>query len=87
MLKKILVALVLIIIVFVIVVATRPANFRIARSTTIAAPAELAFAQVSGNQQTGASVRLFRPARAGRGSLPRAPLKRKGSKSHPQTNL
>lgn len=47
MLKKILIALVLIIVVFAIVVATRPAEFRIARSTTIAAPAEVVFAQVN----------------------------------------
>jgi hypothetical protein len=47
MLKKILIAFALIIVVFVIVVATRPANFRIIRSTTIAAPAEAIFPQVN----------------------------------------
>jgi polyketide cyclase/dehydrase/lipid transport protein len=47
MLKKILIAFALIIVVFVIVVATRPANFRITRSTAIAAPAEVVFAQVN----------------------------------------
>jgi len=47
MLKKILIALASIIVVFVIVVATRPANFRITRSTTIAAPAGVVFVQVN----------------------------------------
>jgi uncharacterized protein YndB with AHSA1/START domain len=47
MLRKILIVLVLILIVFVIVVATRPANFRVTRSDSIAAPAELVFAQVN----------------------------------------
>ncbi len=47
MLKKIVIALVVIAIVFVIVVATRPADFRITRSATIAASAETVFAQVN----------------------------------------
>lgn len=47
MLIKILIALVLIIVVVVIVVAMRPADFRVARSTTITAPAEVVFAQVN----------------------------------------
>ena len=47
MLKKILIALGLIIVVFIIIVATRPADFRVTRSATIAAPAEIVFAQVN----------------------------------------
>jgi Polyketide cyclase / dehydrase and lipid transport len=47
MLKKILIALVVIIVVFVIVVATRPSEYRVTRSTTIAASAEVVFAQVN----------------------------------------
>lgn len=47
MLKKILIALVVILIVFVIVVATRPADFRITRSASIAASPEAVFAQVN----------------------------------------
>lgn len=45
--KKILIALVLIVVGLVIVVATRPADFRITRSTTIAAPPDVVFAQVN----------------------------------------
>lgn len=47
MLKKILIALAVIVIVFVIVVALQPAGFRIVRSTTIAAPAPKVFEQVN----------------------------------------
>ena len=47
MFKKILIAGVLILVAFVIVVATRPADFRITRSITIAAPPEAVFAQVN----------------------------------------
>lgn len=47
MLKKILIALVVIVIVFVLIVAMRPADFRITRSATIAAPPEVVFAQVN----------------------------------------
>lgn len=47
MLKKILITIVLLIVVFVIVVATRPADFRIVRSTTIAAPASVVFPHVN----------------------------------------
>ncbi len=47
MFKKILIAIALIVVVFVVVVATRRADFRITRSTTIAAPAEVVFAQVN----------------------------------------
>ena len=47
MIKKIAIALVLIVIVFAIVVATRPADFRITRTTSIAAPPAAVFAQVN----------------------------------------
>jgi uncharacterized protein YndB with AHSA1/START domain len=47
MLKKILVALAVIVIVLVIVVALQPATFRIARSTSIAAPVPKVFEQVN----------------------------------------
>ena len=47
MIKKIAIALALIVIVFAIVVATRPADFRITRTATIAAPPAAVFAQVN----------------------------------------
>lgn len=47
MLKKILIALAVIVIVFVAVVAMQPSAFRISRTTTIAAPAAAVFAQVN----------------------------------------
>ena len=47
MLKKILIGIAVIIIVFVIVVATRLSDCRVTRSATIAAPAEAVFAQVN----------------------------------------
>ena len=47
MLKKIFIALAVIIIVFVIVVAMQPSEFRVARSATISAPAPAVFAQVN----------------------------------------
>jgi uncharacterized protein YndB with AHSA1/START domain len=47
MLKKILIALAAIIGLFLVVVAMQPSEFRIERSTTIAAPAENVFAQVN----------------------------------------
>jgi uncharacterized protein YndB with AHSA1/START domain len=47
MLKKILIALAVIVIVFVVVVALQPAEFRVARSATISAPAPAVFAQVN----------------------------------------
>jgi Polyketide cyclase / dehydrase and lipid transport len=46
-LKKILIALVAIVIVLVVVVAMQPAEFRISRTATIAAPAPAVFAQVN----------------------------------------
>ncbi|HSE04267.1 MAG TPA: SRPBCC family protein [Methylomirabilota bacterium] len=47
MLSKILIALIVIVVVFAVVVATRPAEFRIERTATIAAPAPAVFAQVN----------------------------------------
>ncbi|MBA3832195.1 MAG: SRPBCC family protein [Chthoniobacterales bacterium] len=47
MIMNILLALGAIIVLFLVVVATRPNDFRISRSTTILAPAEAAFAQVN----------------------------------------
>jgi len=47
MLKKILIAVAVIIVLFLIVVATRPATYAVTRSTTIAAPAAVVFAQVN----------------------------------------
>jgi uncharacterized protein YndB with AHSA1/START domain len=47
MLAKILIALAVLIVIFVIVVATRPAEFRVARSTTISAPPSAVFEQVN----------------------------------------
>ncbi|MEI9898007.1 MAG: SRPBCC family protein [Chthoniobacter sp.] len=47
MLKYIILGLLLLVVVFVIVVATRPANFRVVRSATIAAPPAIVFDHVS----------------------------------------
>ena len=47
MLKKILVGIVAVIAVFLVVVALQPADFRIARTATIAAPPSTVFAQVN----------------------------------------
>lgn len=47
MLKKIVIALVVILAVFLVVVAMQPAEFRVARSTTIAAPPAAVFSQVN----------------------------------------
>ena len=47
MLKKILLALALIVVAFLIVVAMQPADFRVERSATIAAPPSVVFAQVN----------------------------------------
>lgn len=47
MLKNVLIALSVVIIVFLIVVATRPAEFRVTRSATIAAPPETVFPHVN----------------------------------------
>lgn len=47
MLKKILIGIALIVVAFIVIVATRPADFRVARSITILAPPEVVFAQVN----------------------------------------
>jgi uncharacterized protein YndB with AHSA1/START domain len=47
MLVKILIGLAVIVVVFIIVAATRPADFRVTRTTTISAPAAVVFAQVN----------------------------------------
>jgi uncharacterized protein YndB with AHSA1/START domain len=47
MLKKIIVAIAVIVIVFVIIVALQPAEFHVARTATIAAPPAVVFAQVN----------------------------------------
>lgn len=47
MLTKILIAIAAIVVIFVVIVATRPSDFRIARSTTIAAPPAVIFEQVN----------------------------------------
>ena len=47
MMKKVLLAVLLFLVVFVIVVATRRADFQITRSATIAAPPAVVFAQVN----------------------------------------
>src|SRR5882762_8950787 len=47
MIKKILIGLGVVIVIFIAVVATRPADFRVERSATIAAPAQALFEQVN----------------------------------------
>ena len=47
MFKKILLAVAVIIVIFLIIVATRPADYRVTRSTTIAAPPPVVFTQVN----------------------------------------
>ena len=47
MLKKILIALAVIVVVFIVIVALQPSDFRVARSTTISAPPPAVFAQVN----------------------------------------
>ena len=47
MLKKILIALAVIVVVFIVIVALQPSDFRVARSATISAPPPAVFAQVN----------------------------------------
>ncbi|MEI6085505.1 MAG: SRPBCC family protein [Verrucomicrobiota bacterium] len=54
MLKKILIAVAILILVFVIIVLTRPADFRVERSTTITAPALALFDQVNDHHKFNA---------------------------------
>ncbi len=51
MLNLILIAIAVITVVFVIVVVTRPADFRVTRSTAVSAPAAVVFAQVNDLRQ------------------------------------
>jgi hypothetical protein len=54
MIKKILLGLVGVLVIFLIVVATRPADFRVERSATIAAPAQALFEQVNDHHKFSA---------------------------------
>jgi len=47
MMTKILAVLAVIVIAFVAIIATRPSEYRVARTATIAAPAPVVFAQVN----------------------------------------
>ena len=47
MLIKILIGIAILVGVFIIIVATRPADFRVTRTATISAPAAVVFAQVN----------------------------------------
>jgi len=47
MMRKILIGLVVIVVVFAVIVALQPSEFRIARSATVSAPAPAVFAQVN----------------------------------------
>jgi hypothetical protein len=47
MLAKILIAIAIVLVVFVVIVATRPSDFRVARSATITAPPSVVFEQVN----------------------------------------
>ena len=51
MLKKILIGLAAVVAIFLIVAATRPADFRVERSRTIAAPAAALFGQVNDHKK------------------------------------
>jgi hypothetical protein len=54
MVRKIFLGIVVLILVLVVVIATRPSTFRVERSITIAAPPENAFAQVNDFHKWGA---------------------------------
>jgi uncharacterized protein YndB with AHSA1/START domain len=47
MIRKVLIGLVILVVAFVVIVAMQPSDFRVERSATIAAPAEVVFAQVN----------------------------------------
>ena len=51
MIKKIFIALVALVAIFIVIVALQPAEFRVTRSAIIAAPAPAAFAQVNDFQK------------------------------------
>lgn len=79
MVRKILIGIAVVIVLFVLVVATRPSTFHIERSTTIAAPPESAFAPVNDFHAWGAwspwekidpqMKRTFEGAPSGAGSI------------------
>lgn len=52
--RKILIGIAVLIVGFIVLVATRPATFHVERSATIAAPAEIVFAQVNDFHKWGA---------------------------------
>ena len=54
MIRKILIGLVVLIAIFLVVVATRPADFRVERSATLAAPAQALFEQVNDHRKFNA---------------------------------
>jgi hypothetical protein len=54
MLRKVLIALTVLIVVFLIVVATRPDEFRVSRSARITAPADVLFAQMNDHHKFNA---------------------------------
>jgi hypothetical protein len=54
MLINILIAIAAIVVVFIIIVATRPADFRVTRTATISAPAAVVFAHVNDFHKWGA---------------------------------
>jgi len=54
MIKKILIGLVTVVAIFLVVVATRPADFHVQRSATIAAPAQTLFDQVNDHHKFNA---------------------------------
>jgi hypothetical protein len=78
-LKKILIALFIIVVAFLVVVALQPSEFRIARSTVIAAPAPRIFGQVNDfhnwekwspwEKRDPAMKRLYEGAPAGTGAV------------------
>ena len=53
MLLKILIVIAIVLVVFILVVMLQPAEFRVSRSTSIAAPPETLFAQVNTAPQLG----------------------------------
>src|SRR5215204_734665 len=79
MLIKILIVVAVLVIVFAVVVATRPSKFRIVRSATMNAPAEAVFAQVNDlhkwrawspwEKKDPAMKRTYEGPPAGRGSV------------------
>jgi predicted membrane-bound mannosyltransferase len=83
MLTKILIALAVIVIVFVVIVALRPSEYRVARTVTISAPAPVVFAQVNDfhkwnawntwAKMDAAMKQTYEGAPTGTGNRPRVP--------------